>query len=182
MSFFIQKTKNKKYANFVDKRNISFDKVAEEAINSGNEILKSYILYIRNIQKEISGYDFLRILRMMSYVSLPKPLMLEIEENDEIRANLKILDELFLNFYYFFIESYRSFQNEEDKFILFQNVPKMLQNFLSYKAAIYDDGRNLADESEEESLLIYLRVFLFDYLGIGISFLQKKKIKKTGLD
>lgn len=188
--FFLLKAKNKKILRFTKRNNYTFSSFLEEIIESKfNDGFKDYMLFLKKNQKVITCNDAIRIYKKFNIIDLPKETKLKLldtksnfsfliflESKDNLNRIKKIFQENFEDAYI----QYQKLKNEDDgkipkSYILFY----LSESFKKIK--LLDQGHDLFELEEEQRALVYLNVYLYDYMKVDQEFWDKAP-KDVALD
>lgn len=188
--YFFMKAKEKKILRYTKRSSYTFSSFLEEAIEkSTKEGFKEYMLFLKKNQKILTSNDIIRIFKEFNIIDLPKEVLLNLLETDSkiwnnlslgAKSNLKKVQNIFQENYDQAYLSYQQLKNNEDLKISKSYIFFYISEALG-RVKFLDQGHDLLKSEEEQRAIVYLDVFLFDYMRIDQDY-WKKNQSEVSLD
>jgi len=165
-TFFLSKAKGRDFVKSFAKRDLSFDALIEDAIGGVSQSFKGYMIFLKKNQHCFTLHDFIRIGTHFGVLNFPKTKELPLLETEKSKDALQLVMTLVSETYEDVGDKFRAMSETPEKVIGFNRVFQFMREVFHRHLKFIDSGIDLLEREEEESLAIYLRVYLFDYLRL----------------
>lgn len=168
--YFLMKNKSKRYVRHTKLREFDLHQLlSTSSLNHNN---RYFLVYIVRCQQFVTSEDFIKILAVFDLITLPvfDSLMLTEADSDRLSSWYSI-DKFIDSFYDRVLVTYRQHVAMQEEMMRrkglldIERVHFFMATILETRFRMTDDGQDMMELSYSDVLLIFIKVYLFDYIG-----------------